>query len=298
LTSDPLPFPTHNSPIGFTVFHHLMCCIFPEHTPPSSSSNRLLPTTMDRSNSSSKASDPYRGLRIIAMFDFIAALALLLPCGILTNKPLPALGIAPMFFSAASQLVVIGARPQMPISTVFINLLLAVFLFSILIPRSVRRASVNVAQNADILLQFDLHSRAPPQTLERQRLLHARHLWNHAYDDQLVSLCISPQRILSCLTTTASVIHLYLALRAFLTIQWNRHSGSGCCCHNPSGCLRPDSTEILAGRKGDNGVREPIMGFYNDHGRPSSEFQTSGFNTPRVSQDTLNSSVRQSGDLV
>jgi hypothetical protein len=253
---------------------------------------------MDRSHSSPKAGDPYRGLRIVAMFGFIAALALLLPCGILTSRTLPALGIAPMFFSAASQIVTIGSRPQMPIATVFINLLLAAFLFSVLLPRSVRRASVNVAQNADIPLQLDFHSRAPSQTLGRQRLHHARHLWNHAHDDKLVSLNILPQRSSSRLANMASVIHLYLALRAFLTIQWNRHSGSGCCCHNPSGCLRPDRTENLAGRKGDNGAREPIMSFYNDDERPSSEFQTSGFNTPRVSQDTLNSSVRQSGDLV
>jgi hypothetical protein len=92
---------------------------------------------------------------------------------------------------------------------------------------------------------------------------------------------------------------LYLAMRAIPSIQWRRRSDPGCCCNNPGGCLRrSNGIETFADRKDDGGAHEPIMSFYDDHERPSSEFQTSGFNTPRVSQDTLDSSVRQSGDLV
>jgi hypothetical protein len=32
-----------------------------------------------------------------------------------------------------------------------------------------------------------------------------------------------------------------------------------------------------------------MIGFYDEDARPSAEFQTSGFNTPRMSQETLES---------
>jgi hypothetical protein len=42
-----------------------------------------------------------------------------------------------------------------------------------------------------------------------------------------------------------------------------------------------------------------MIGFYDEETRPSAEFQTSGFNTPRVSQETLESEGGNvGGDLV
>ena len=44
--------------------------------------------------------EPHRQLRIVTLLAFIPGFALLLPYGIITAKPLPAVGIAPLFFSA------------------------------------------------------------------------------------------------------------------------------------------------------------------------------------------------------
>jgi hypothetical protein len=107
---------------------------------------------MHHSHPSPKAGDPYRGLRIVAIFDSIAATAMLLPCGIITHKTWPVLGVAPMFFSAVFQVTTIGASPRMPKMTIFINLLLAASLLSVLLPRSVGLASLFVAQITEILL--------------------------------------------------------------------------------------------------------------------------------------------------
>jgi hypothetical protein len=43
---------------------------------------------------------------------------------------------------------------------------------------------------------------------------------------------------------------------------------------------------------------QPILKFYDEAARPSSEFMTSGCNTPRMSEETLGSEGRVSGDLV
>ena len=98
------------------------------------------------------------------------------------------------------------------------------------------------------------------------------------------------------------MIHLYLALRTLPSISWYRRSVAVCCCYNPSCCSRrPDAIEAFTGNgKGDE-AHQPMIGFYDEDTRPSDEFQTSGFNTPRVSQETLESECGKGdgdGDLV
>jgi hypothetical protein len=88
------------------------------------------------------------------------------------------------------------------------------------------------------------------------------------------------------------VIHLYLALRTLLLISWTRRSIPVCCCS-----LRPDGAFDVKGKGGDD-ARQPMIGFYDEDARPSVEFQTSGFNTPRVSQETLESEGGKSCELV
>lgn len=98
---------------------------------------QTFPMAEDHSSQPLQLGDPHRQLRVMAICGFVPAFSLLLPCGIRTAKVLPALGIAPMFFSAAFQLATIGARPRFPKATVCINLFLAAFLFSVLLPRYV-----------------------------------------------------------------------------------------------------------------------------------------------------------------
>lgn len=62
--------------------------------------------------------------------------------------------------------------------------------------------------------------------------------------------------------------------------------------------MRLERNGAYAARK-DGGLNaRPILKFYDDTARPSSEFMTSGCNTPRMSQETLGSEVRGSGELV
>lgn len=112
---------------------------------------RTFPMAVDHSSPPLQVGDPYRQLRVMAICGFVPALSLLLPCGILTAKVLPALGIAPMFFSAAFQLATIGARPRFPKATVCINLFLATFLFSVLLPRFVKCPSFHATKVANKL---------------------------------------------------------------------------------------------------------------------------------------------------
>lgn len=46
----------------------------------------------------------------------------------------------------------------------------------------------------------------------------------------------------------------------------------------------------------DKEIRQSLMRGFDEDARESSEFQTSGFNTPRQSAETLRSSVRSSGE--
>jgi len=57
----------------------------------------------------------------------------------------------------------------------------------------------------------------------------------------------------------------------------------------------------MKGKSDDDEANQPMIGFYDEtdtDARPSDEFLTSGFNTPRVSQETLESCERRSGELV
>jgi hypothetical protein len=92
---------------------------------------------LDHIESSPQQTDQHRALRIVAICTFIPAFALLLPCGIISARPVPAIGIAPMFFSSAFQVLTIGGKPRLPKTTFCIHLFLASFLISVLVPRLV-----------------------------------------------------------------------------------------------------------------------------------------------------------------
>lgn len=56
--------------------------------------------------------------------------------------------------------------------------------------------------------------------------------------------------------------------------------------------------DVYAGERDDGVNGQPILKLYNEAARPSSEFMTSGCNTPRMSEETLGSEGRGGGDLV
>jgi len=104
---------------------------------------------------------------------------------------------------------------------------------------------------------------------------------------------------MSKLTNMHSMIHIYLAMDGWIEILRTQWAHSCCCGQKPSGCLRLDAKDVFVGGKDDiDTADQPILRFYDEQARPSSEFQTSGCNTPRMSQETLATSMRSSEDLV
>lgn len=79
--------------------------------------------------------EEYRQLRAITILAFLIAVATLLPHGAITERPLPAIGIAPMFFSATTGALIFAGMLKVPRTKAGIDLVLAVVLFVILVPR-------------------------------------------------------------------------------------------------------------------------------------------------------------------
>jgi hypothetical protein len=98
------------------------------------------------------------------------------------------------------------------------------------------------------------------------------------------------------LTQPLSVLHIFAALHTIRNkfhISWETNNCPNC-HHNVIRVSR--STADQDGGDKDNIRSSPH--FYDDGARVSSEFQTSGFNTPRQSEETLASSTRTSGELL
>ena len=62
--------------------------------------------------------------------------------------------------------------------------------------------------------------------------------------------------------------------------------------------MRLRGDDVYVGRQVDGVDGQPILKFYDEAARPSSEFMTSGWNTPRMIEETLGSEGRDGGDLV
>jgi hypothetical protein len=77
----------------------------------------------------------YRQLRTITILVFPLACSLLLPCGLDAYEPLPAIGIAPMSFSAI--LGALAFRGISPGTKSLLDLFVATLLISVLVPRYV-----------------------------------------------------------------------------------------------------------------------------------------------------------------
>lgn len=79
----------------------------------------------------------YRQLRVITVLASLIGMALLLPHGVLAERALPAIGIAPLSLSAASGILILTGLLNLPGTKATMDLTLAAFLFSIMVPRCV-----------------------------------------------------------------------------------------------------------------------------------------------------------------
>ena len=89
-------------------------------------------------SSSPEARNEHRWLRVTTVLAFLPAFALLLPYGLISFRPLPTVGIAAMFFSAAFSTLVLGGGVRSPGLRACCDLLLAASIIAILVPRYVR----------------------------------------------------------------------------------------------------------------------------------------------------------------
>ena len=80
----------------------------------------------------------HRWLRVTTILAFLPAFALLLPYGSISARPLPTVGIAAIFFSAAFSTLVLGGGVRSPGLRACCDLLLAASIIAILVPRYVR----------------------------------------------------------------------------------------------------------------------------------------------------------------
>ncbi|KAG9682727.1 hypothetical protein KCU95_g14074, partial [Aureobasidium melanogenum] len=75
-----------------------------------------------------------RILRTTTLIAFFPALALLIPYGVASSTSVPALGLIPAFFSAVLGLPTSKAKLQRGQLILYIDLIIAIFLVSILLP--------------------------------------------------------------------------------------------------------------------------------------------------------------------
>lgn len=74
-------------------------------------------------------------LRAVTVLSFLLGFALLLPYAIHTARPLPAVGLAPMFASAVAAIAIYQHKLQSLKTIACVDLLLATSLFAVLMPR-------------------------------------------------------------------------------------------------------------------------------------------------------------------
>jgi len=134
-----------------------------------------------------KQPEEYRQLRVITILAFVLAAAMLLPYGAITQSALPAIGIAPMFFSAAMGILIFTGMLKSPWTKASMDGGLAVLLLIFMIPWCVAFHSVISRERRADNVTLPQHCVSPKGWLEqRRRRADARHLWNFHDDSQLV----------------------------------------------------------------------------------------------------------------
>ncbi|KAL1587912.1 hypothetical protein WHR41_03131 [Cladosporium halotolerans] len=210
---------------------------------------------------------PNRQLRTITVLTFIPAMALAIPAGVVSAKPLPALGLIPMAASCFLGLVVLAGKGKRFPKGPHADFIVASSLILVLILSWIHLATTHYWSSNEVMLG------------------------TYATFPMMINFCI----------------HTYLTLLALPALFAPRSCPN--CNHSlPSALPRWQRRVALPNEHiADGGpghsrsakeVYAPFARPYDeDHrvARESSEFQTSGFNTPRQSAETLGSE-RRSGE--
>jgi len=138
---------------------------------------------MDTPDFKQRPVEDYRQLRMVTILASLLGMALLLPHGVNTEKVLPAIGIAPMCFSAAMGALTLTGRLRSPRIIAPMDLMMAAFLFCFMVPRCMASSldfSETVMVNDLCVTQLRIPQR---KQLESRRWPdHARYL-RDVYDD-------------------------------------------------------------------------------------------------------------------
>lgn len=100
-----------------------------------------LRAAMNLSDFKQRSQEDYRQLRVVTILAFLLAVCLLLPHGMVAERPFPAIGIAPMFFSAAMGVLIFTGMLRSPKKKAVADLTIAALLFAIMVPRCVTSVS-------------------------------------------------------------------------------------------------------------------------------------------------------------
>jgi hypothetical protein len=128
---------------------HLLILTTPQrpHLDNSSISRRLLLTQLQTqptdmaSPPSPPNGRPDRTLRIVTIVAFVPALALLIPSGVVTAKPLPAIGLVPMAMSLVVSMAALGSKKSLTRMRPMADTIVATSLMIVMVFRSVHSLS-------------------------------------------------------------------------------------------------------------------------------------------------------------
>jgi uncharacterized membrane protein YhaH (DUF805 family) len=104
---------------------------------------------------------PDRTLRIITIVAFVPALALLIPSGVVTARPLPAIGLVPMAMSLVISMAALGSKKSPSKMRPMADSIVAVSLMIVMVFRSVHPLSWRKKRKDGVLLparETDLYS--------------------------------------------------------------------------------------------------------------------------------------------
>lgn len=258
---------------------------------------------MDRPDFKQRPGEDYRQLRVITVLASLLGMCLLLPHGIVSERALPAIGIAPMFCSAVSGILTFTGMLKSPRTKAWMDLILAASLFSIMIPGCV--ASISWSERIEILIWLSLtHSFVALHYNGWYQGAGLVMLGTFGSSTMILNLYanapfLSPSEFFLIILHD-STIHSYLAAISMdqiefprLVIAW-RSSPCAHCNHDHHHVSLPGGPLGLGGaglglphEHGVHGVHQPFIDSSDDAARDSSDYQTSGFGSPRRSAETL-----------
>lgn len=259
-----------------------------------------------------------RKLRVLSILMIVPAFGLLIASSIWTESGIPGIGLIPMSMSSSLSAACLFSKGWAARRQPAADFIMILCLLIVMIPRLVFNSPLNIVQDCEVQnanfvlwLIYSWIFLAEDYHIDRRIGM----LCSYGMMPMIVNLYVRhflrPQSNDIHSTNTSSCIHIYLFTRSIPSLfapkpcpncnhvrtstsilpRWQKHVALP---HDHNG----SSEQTGPGHsRSSREIYRPFMRAYGDEdARESSEFQTSGFNTPRQSADTLHGSVRASGE--